>query len=120
MLGLVIGPLVALSAVAVNEATAGARFLRQHFPDDAYCAEEDTPSLGRSKTAARTWVVDPIDGTRSFILGQLHWASLIAVNDGERVVAGIAHQPYVGESFLARVCANEFCSFRSTHDSRRG
>jgi len=48
-----------------------------------------------------TWVIDPIDGTRSFILGQMHWATLIAVNDGKDVVAGVAHQPYVGESFLA-------------------
>jgi histidinol phosphatase-like enzyme (inositol monophosphatase family) len=48
-----------------------------------------------------TWVIDPIDGTRSFILGQMHWATLIALNDGERIVAGVAHQPYVGESFLA-------------------
>ncbi len=48
-----------------------------------------------------TWVIDPIDGTKSFILGQLHWATLIALNDGERVVVGVAHQPYVGESFVA-------------------
>jgi myo-inositol-1(or 4)-monophosphatase len=48
-------------------------------------------------------VIDPIDGTKSFILGQLHWATLIALHDGERVVAGVAHQPYVGESFLATV-----------------
>ena len=50
-----------------------------------------------------TWVIDPIDGTKSFILGQLHWATLIALHDGERVVAGVAHQPYVGESFVATV-----------------
>ena len=30
-------------------------------------------------------MIDPIDGTRSFILGQLHWATLIALNDGTRV-----------------------------------
>jgi myo-inositol-1(or 4)-monophosphatase len=48
-----------------------------------------------------TWVVDPIDGTKSFIIGQLHWATLIALHDGERVVVGVAHQPYVGESFVA-------------------
>lgn len=48
-----------------------------------------------------TWVIDPIDGTRSFILGQMHWATLIALNDGECVVAGVAHQPYVGETFVA-------------------
>jgi len=48
-----------------------------------------------------TWVVDPIDGTRSFILGQMHWATLIALNDGDRVVVGVAYQPFVGESFAA-------------------
>ncbi len=48
-----------------------------------------------------TWVIDPIDGTRSFILGQLHWATLLALHDGERVVVGVVHQPYVGESFVA-------------------
>ena len=52
-------------------------------------------------TSNYTWVIDPIDGTKSFILGQLHWATLIALHDGERVVAGVAHQPYVGESFAA-------------------
>lgn len=48
-----------------------------------------------------TWVIDPIDGTRSFILGQMHWATLIALHDGDRVVVGVAHQPFVGETFVA-------------------
>jgi len=55
----------------------------------------------RKGTSRYTWVIDPIDGTRSFILGQMHWATLIALHDGEQVVVGIAHQPYVGESFSA-------------------
>ena len=46
-------------------------------------------------------MIDPIDGTRSFILGQMHWATLIALHDGDGVVVGVAHQPFVGESFLA-------------------
>jgi histidinol phosphatase-like enzyme (inositol monophosphatase family) len=48
-----------------------------------------------------TWVIDPIDGTRSFILGQMHWATLIALHDGDRIVVGVAHQPFVNESFGA-------------------
>ena len=69
------------------------------YPDHGIRGEE----LGWQKGTARyTWVIDPIDGTRSFILGQMHWATLIALNDGKRVVAGVAHQPYVGETFLAR------------------
>ena len=68
------------------------------FPITAFAARS---SAGRKGTSSYTWVIDPIDGTRSFILGQMHWATLIALNDGERVVAGVAHQPYVGETFLA-------------------
>lgn len=78
----------------IRAAIAGA------FPDHGIRGEEHGWQRGSSPY---TWVIDPIDGTRSFILGQLHWASLIAVNDGERIIAGVAHQPYVGESFLARV-----------------
>lgn len=48
-----------------------------------------------------TWVIDPIDGTKSFVLGQLHWGTLIALNDGTRPVVGVACQPFVGEVFVA-------------------
>ncbi len=72
--------------------------IERAYPEHGIRGEE----LGWRKGPSRyTWVVDPIDGTRSFILGQMHWATLIALHDGERVVAGVAHQPYVGESFLA-------------------
>ena len=68
------------------------------YPDHGIRGEE----LGWQKGASNyTWVIDPIDGTRSFILGQMHWATLIALHDGDGVVAGVAHQPYVGESFVA-------------------
>jgi histidinol phosphatase-like enzyme (inositol monophosphatase family) len=68
------------------------------YPDHGIRGEEQGWQRGASNY---TWVIDPIDGTRSFILGQLHWATLIALHDGERVVAGVAHQPFVGESFVA-------------------
>ncbi|MEO5701314.1 MAG: histidinol-phosphatase [Casimicrobiaceae bacterium] len=66
------------------------------FPGHGIRGEEHGWQRG---DAAMTWVIDPIDGTRSFILGQMHWATLIAVHDGERVLAGVAHQPYVNETF---------------------
>src|SRR5437868_1770611 len=41
--------------------------LRQAFPDDALCAEEETATLKEAAhTGKRLWVVDPIDGTRGF------------------------------------------------------
>lgn len=79
------------------EAVIRAEVARAH-PDHGIRGEEHGWQKGASNF---TWVVDPIDGTRSFILGQMHWATLIALHDGERVVAGVAHQPYVAETFLA-------------------
>jgi myo-inositol-1(or 4)-monophosphatase len=68
------------------------------FPSHGIFGEEHGRRAG---TSAYTWVIDPIDGTRSFILGQMHWATLIALRDEDRPIVGIAHQPYVGESFVA-------------------
>jgi histidinol phosphatase-like enzyme (inositol monophosphatase family) len=47
-----------------------------------------------------TWVIDPIDGTRAFVIGLLHWGVLLALNDGTRPVVGVMHQPYVSETFI--------------------
>lgn len=68
------------------------------YPEHGIEGEEHGRKIG---TSPYTWVVDPIDGTRSFILGHLHWGILIALNDGARPIVGVTHQPYVGESFVA-------------------
>jgi len=96
---------------------AGEKVIRKRiaaaFPDHGIRGEE----LGWHKgTSPYTWVIDPIDGTRSFIIGQMHWATLIALNDAKRVVAGIAHQPYVGETFLA---ADGIAEWRHGNERRR-
>jgi histidinol phosphatase-like enzyme (inositol monophosphatase family) len=67
------------------------------YPDHGIHGEEQGRQVGTSQL---TWVIDPIDGTRSFILGQLHWATLIALHDGQQPVVGVVHQPFVGETFL--------------------
>jgi len=87
--------------------------IAEAYPDHGIRGEEH----GQRKGASRyTWVIDPIDGTRSFILGQMHWATLIALHDGERIVAGVAHQPYVGESFCA---ADGVAEWRRGSERRR-
>ena len=72
--------------------------ITERFPDHGIDGEEHGRVAGRSPF---TWVIDPIDGTRSFILGHLHWATLIALHDGERPIVGVAHQPFVAETFIA-------------------
>ena len=49
--------------------------ITSRYPDHGIHGEEHGRLQGRSRF---TWVVDPIDGTRSFIVGHLHWATLIA------------------------------------------
>ena len=72
--------------------------IQKAFPDHGIRGEEHGAERGSSRY---TWVIDPVDGTRSFITGQLHWGLLIALHDGAHVVCGVMHQPYVGETFLA-------------------
>ncbi len=67
------------------------------YPGHGIRGEEFGFDAGRD---GLTWVIDPIDGTRAFVIGLLHWGVLIALNDGERPVVGVMHQPYVGETFV--------------------
>ncbi|MHB8382520.1 MAG: histidinol-phosphatase [Candidatus Binataceae bacterium] len=67
------------------------------YPGHGILGEEHGAKAGRD---GLTWVIDPIDGTRAFIIGQLHWGVLIALNDGERPVMGLMHQPFTGETFI--------------------
>jgi histidinol phosphatase-like enzyme (inositol monophosphatase family) len=71
--------------------------IKRAYPDHGIHGEERGREAG---TSGLTWVIDPIDGTKSFILGQLHWATLIALHDGSTPVIGVAHQPFVSETFL--------------------
>jgi histidinol phosphatase-like enzyme (inositol monophosphatase family) len=47
-----------------------------------------------------TWVIDPIDGTRAFMSGMLHWGVLLALFDGENPIVGVLYQPYTDELFF--------------------
>jgi histidinol phosphatase-like enzyme (inositol monophosphatase family) len=73
--------------------------IAERYPSHGIFGEEHGRVAGRTPW---TWVIDPIDGTRSFIVGQLSWGILIALNDGTRPVAGIAYQPFVGEAFSSQ------------------
>jgi histidinol phosphatase-like enzyme (inositol monophosphatase family) len=71
--------------------------IQRAYPGHGILGEEHGFAAGRD---GLTWVIDPIDGTRAFIIGQLHWGVLIALNDGTRPVLGVMHQPYTGETFV--------------------
>jgi histidinol phosphatase-like enzyme (inositol monophosphatase family) len=66
-------------------------------PEDGILGEEFGSQAGRN---GRTWVLDPIDGTRGFLSGTPTWGVLIALSEGAGPVLGIIDQPYTGERFV--------------------
>jgi histidinol phosphatase-like enzyme (inositol monophosphatase family) len=75
-------------------------WIRARFPDDGILGEEYGIERG---DAARRWLLDPIDGTRTFVRGVPLWGALVAVMEGSEVVAGAAAFPATGElAFAAR------------------
>lgn len=77
--------------------TAVRALIHERYPDHGVLGEEFGFEAGQS---GLTWVVDPIDGTKSFMTGLLHWATLIALYDGEGPCLGVVEQPFVGERFV--------------------
>ncbi|XWN31603.1 MAG: inositol monophosphatase family protein [Devosia sp.] len=76
--------------VAMRDIIAQAR------PHDGVLGEE---FQARASQNGRTWVLDPIDGTRAFVMGLPTWGVLIALYDGATPVLGLMSQPVVGDRF---------------------
>ena len=66
-------------------------------PADGIVGEEYGPAR---EDAGRVWVLDPIDGTRSFIAGRPIFGTLIALIEAGRPVLGVIDQPIAHERWL--------------------
>lgn len=73
-------------------------WLARRFPRDAVLGEEFGATPGQS---GRTWILDPIDGTKTFVRGVPLWGSLVALVEGDEVLAGAAAFPAVAETVSA-------------------
>ncbi len=71
--------------------------LAQRRPEDGILGEEFGQVEGSS---GRTWVLDPIDGTRGFVSGTPTWGVLIALSTQDGPIMGVVDQPYIGERFV--------------------
>ena len=72
------------------------RLIKQNFPQHGIVGEE----FGNEREDAEyVWVLDPIDGTKSFISGFPIWGTLIALLHRGAPVYGMMHQPFIGERF---------------------
>ncbi len=72
--------------------------LRSAFGDDAVMGEEHHDESG---TTGRTWIVDPIDGTKAFARGVPLYATLIALVDEHGPAVGVIYLPALGEVVAA-------------------
>lgn len=70
--------------------------IRQAYPTHGIVGEE----FGDERADAEyCWIIDPIDGTRAFILGQPLWGTLIGLTAGGKPLLGMMDQPYTRERF---------------------
>lgn len=78
------------------------RLLREliiaRFPDDGIVGEEEGERQGSS---GRRWILDPIDGTRSFVRGVPLYGVMVALEAEGEAVVGALHFPGLGETVAA-------------------
>ena len=81
--------------------------LTDAFPHDAILGEEGASKSGSS---GRRWIIDPIDGTRDFVRGNLMWCVLIGLEEADDVIAGVAHFPMLNLTYFAGRGMGAYCN----------
>lgn len=80
--------------------------LRQYFPQEAVFGEE----FGQTGEGAKTWIIDPIDGTRSFIAGLPLFGMLLGYLVEGRPKLGVIRMPALGEVYSGGEGLNAKCN----------
>jgi len=71
--------------------------IKNKFPEHQVIGEE----FGHIKSKSDfTWVIDPIDGTRSFVIGNPTWSNLISLNYKGNPILGLANFPVLKKYYL--------------------
>lgn len=87
--------------------------IRRTFPLHGVVGEEFDDV---ATDAEYVWVLDPIDGTKSFILGLPVWGTLIGLTRNGSPCYGMMHQPFIGEKFFGD---GRSASYRGRNGPRR-
>ncbi|TWU00789.1 histidinol-phosphatase [Stieleria varia] len=74
------------------------RMITERFPDDTVQGEEFAETVGESSFR---WVVDPIDGTKSFVCGVPLYSTLLALEKDGEPIGGVIYLPALGEIVVA-------------------
>ncbi|MGB7973126.1 MAG: 3'(2'),5'-bisphosphate nucleotidase CysQ [Roseiarcus sp.] len=76
------------------------RRLQEALPDAGWLSEETVDDFERLSRRSLI-IVDPIDGTRAFVIGDPRWAVSAALVIDERPVAGVVYAPALDETYAA-------------------
>lgn len=90
--------------------------IRKRCPDHGFFGEEGGEVAGSSGSR---WIIDPIDGTASFVHGQPTFSISVALEERGRLVLGAVHAPAMGELFEAGRGAGAFRGGRPVRVSSR-
>lgn len=82
--------------------------LAQRYPEHGILGEEFAATTSTGTTDTYQWVIDPIDGTRAFILGLPTWGTLIGLKHNGVPIMGLMDQPYTRERFWSDGNASYF------------
>lgn len=89
--------------------------LEKEFPEDGFLGEES----GESKTrSGRTWIVDPIDGTRPYIRGIPTFSALIALEEKGEAIVGVMNLPGLNECYTASKGGGAFLNDKQVRVSK--
>jgi 3'(2'), 5'-bisphosphate nucleotidase len=95
------------ASISTHVDHASQEILLQHlqavFPEDGICAEEATPTAVASpRDRKRTWVVDPIDGTRGFARKNGEFSIMVGLTVAGQAVVGVVLEPVISRWTFAQ------------------
>ena len=73
--------------------------LRKAYPDHSFLCEESGLQEGKDKDSV--WIIDPIDGTRKFIMGFPHFCISMALVQRNKIQHALILDPILNEEFTA-------------------
>lgn len=91
------------------------QLIQAAYPDHSIKGEEFDDT---EKESQYTWIIDPIDGTKSFVCGVPIYANLLALMDGKKALIGIMNFPALNEMVYAVRDGGCFWNGRSAHVSQ--
>ena len=91
--------------------------VKENFPEHGFIAEESGES---GKDAEWKWIIDPVDGTTNFSIGNHFFCVSIGVAKGNELMAGVIYAPMYDEMYVAVKGGGAFLNGKKISVSGRG